>query len=126
MRSKNLCVRSRLLMWLVLVFMALPAFLFAQPKVATKPAESAERRIYVPYRNWSSLLKQNDPTVFIPLSQYQELLKQAAKGRAKAPAGPAVSAVVTEAHYTATVEKGFVRMSAALTVRALADFSLLT
>eukprot|EP00913_Durusdinium_trenchii_P008831 g8297.t1 len=84
-------------------------------------AAAAEIRVYLPYRSWSTLLKQDDPSVFLPLSKYRELLKQAEKGRAALPAGPTVSAVITEAHYTATVEKGFVRIQAALTVNALDD-----
>lgn len=111
----------------VILFVTGAAPLRAQPAVAKRPGDAAqepappERRVFIPYRNWSTLLKDDDPSIFLPLSRYHELLKLAEKGRSAAAQPPTVSAVITEAHYTATVEKGFARIKAALKVEALAE-----
>jgi hypothetical protein len=89
--------------------------------VMARPVPATERRIYIPYRSWSTLLQKNDPAIFLPYSEYQQLLKQAAQSVTIGKPKPPVNAVVTEAHYIAKVEKGFARITGTLTVKTLID-----
>ncbi|MCH8830933.1 MAG: hypothetical protein IID45_15275, partial [Planctomycetes bacterium] len=89
--------------------------------VARKPAANRERRIYVPFRNWQTLIAKDDPTVFLPYSEYLRLVKQAQRAAFRAPLAPPTGAVVTEAHYVGRIEAGRALLTCTLTVRSLTD-----
>ncbi|GAB4141483.1 MAG: hypothetical protein Tsb009_11230 [Planctomycetaceae bacterium] len=83
--------------------------------------EKSERRIYVPYRSWQSLYHEDEPTIFLPYSEYRQLVQEAKQGKIGKSDAPPVRAVIIEAHYSATVEKGLARISARLKIKSLVN-----
>src|SRR5580704_15849071 len=79
------------------------------------PAESWEKLIYIPYRALKSVLEDPKAAAIVPLDEYLRWLHSTQKGTARLP----IAAVVTEAHYNATVDKELVRIHAQLTVQSL-------
>lgn len=79
----------------------------------TKP-DTLERLIYLPYKNLKEVFAKHGSTVFMPYAEYLKLWEQS-----QAPGKKGVEGVITEAHYTATVDKSLLRIKAELTVRVL-------
>ncbi|MDA0589311.1 MAG: hypothetical protein O2820_15570 [Planctomycetota bacterium] len=77
-------------------------------------ASSLERLIYLPYRNLKDVFAKHGSTVFMPYAEYLKLWEQS-----QAPGRKDVEGVITEAHYTASVDKSLLRIKAELTVRVL-------
>lgn len=76
--------------------------------------EAWEKLIYLPYRNLKDVFDRHGSTVFMP---YAEYLK-----RWQSPSSddePLIEAVITESHYTASVDQSLLRINAELTVRVL-------
>lgn len=90
----------------------------AQDEPATGEAEAKpdtlERLIYLPYRNLKDVFAKHGSTVFMPYAEYLKLWEQS-----QAPAKKGVEGVITEAHYTGSVDKSLLRIKAELTVRVL-------
>lgn len=90
----------------------------AQDEPATGEAEAKpdtlERLIYLPYRNLKEVFAKHGSTVFMPYAEYLKLWEQS-----QAPAKKGVEGVITEAHYTGSVDKSLLRIKAELTVRVL-------
>ncbi|MEX0718448.1 MAG: hypothetical protein WD066_17775 [Planctomycetaceae bacterium] len=76
-----------------------------------------EKLIYVPYQNVRAVVERQKGTVFLPYLEYLRLWQRSEAAGAM-DAAP-VEAVITEAHYKATIEKDQARISATLTVRVL-------
>jgi len=74
-----------------------------------------ERLIYLPYRNLKDVFEKHGSTVFMP---YGEYVKRWQQGN-QPPEKNIVEAVVTESHYTATVDRSLLRIKASLTVQVL-------
>jgi hypothetical protein len=74
-----------------------------------------ERLIYLPYRNLKDVFEKHGSTVFMP---YAEYVKQWQQGN-QPPEKNIVEAVITESHYTATVDRSLLRIKASLTVQVL-------
>lgn len=91
----------------------------AQPAPAIEPAKPTwERLIYLPYKNLKSVFFDNEKSaVFMP---YGEFLKMwgAYKPEA-AEAKPPVSAVITQANYSGTVEQDQARLKVEYTIQVL-------
>ena len=77
-------------------------------------ASSLERLIYLPYRNLKDVFAKHGSTVFMPYAEYLKLWENS-----QAPGRKDVEGVITEAHYTASVDKSLLRIKAELTVRVL-------
>ncbi len=90
-----------------------------EPPPAAEPADKAdsdwERLIYLPYKNLKDVFEKHGSTVFMP---YAEYVKRWQQGN-QPPAKNIVEAVVTESHYTATVDRSLLRIKASLTVQVL-------
>ena len=76
--------------------------------------DTLERLIYLPYRNLKEVFAKHGSTVFMPYAEYLKLWEQS-----QAPAKKGVEGVITEAHYTGSVDKSLLRIKAELTVRVL-------
>lgn len=76
-----------------------------------------ERLIYVPFQNVRAVIERQKGTVFLPYAEYLRLWQRAET--AAAMDGPAADAVITEAHYKASIEKDQARITASLTVQVL-------
>jgi hypothetical protein len=91
------------------------------PPPAAEPAADAdatsdwERLIYLPYKNLKDVFGKHGSTVFMP---YAEYVKRWQQGN-QPPQKNIVEAVVTESHYTATVDRSLLRIKASLTVQVL-------
>lgn len=92
----------------------------AQPATTSGPSSpvkeettSAERLIYLPYKNLRDVFEREGATVFLP---YLQLLKW---GERPPVAVPPVSAVLSSARYTAVVEKEVATVTGELTVQVL-------
>lgn len=77
-------------------------------------ASSLERLIYLPYKNLKDVFAKHGSTVFMPYAEYLKLWE-----KTQAPGRKDVEGVITEAHYTASVDKSLLRIKAELTVRVL-------
>jgi hypothetical protein len=87
----------------------------AEPAAAENgEASSLERLIYLPYRNLKDVFAKHGSTVFMPYAEYLKLWEQS-----QAPGKKGVEGVITESHYTASVDKSLLRIKAELTVRVL-------
>ncbi len=84
-----------------------------------KPADAWERLIYLPYKNLKGVFEKHGATVFLPYLEYLKLWERSLGGMRPIPAGPPVSAVITESHYVARIEKDLARIDATLTVQVL-------
>lgn len=86
------------------------------PATASNEAspDSLERLIYLPYRNLKDVFAKHGSTVFMPYADYLNLWGKSRTLRQKG-----VEGVITESHYTATVDKSLLRIKAELTVRVL-------
>jgi hypothetical protein len=78
-------------------------------------ASDWERLIYLPYKNLKDVFGKHGSTVFMP---YAEYVKRWQQGN-QPPQKNIVEAVVTESHYTATVDRSLLRIKASLTVQVL-------
>jgi hypothetical protein len=87
----------------------------AGKSAAAASGEGWEKLIYVPYRALKSVLEDPKAAAIVPLDEYLRWLHSTQKGTARLP----IAAVVTEAHYNATVDKELVRIHAQLTVQSL-------
>lgn len=76
--------------------------------------DTLERLIYLPYRNLKEVFAKHGSTVFMPYAEYLKLWEQS-----QTPAKKGVEGVITEAHYTGSVDKSLLRIKAELTVRVL-------
>ncbi|MFT5324777.1 MAG: hypothetical protein ACI8P0_002642 [Planctomycetaceae bacterium] len=90
------------------------------PPPAAEPAAADvtsdwERLIYLPYKNLKDVFGKHGSTVFMP---YAEYVKRWQQGN-QPPQKNIVEAVVTESHYTATVDRSLLRIKASLTVQVL-------
>ena len=87
----------------------------APPKDA-QPTEW-ERLIYLPYKNFTSVLNQESSTVFMPYSQFLKLWRNSKPD----PVGSAlpVPAVITQANYLGRIENNLARLEATLKVQVL-------
>jgi hypothetical protein len=74
-----------------------------------------ERLIYLPYKNLKDVFEKHGSTVFMPYAEYVKRWQQGDQQ----PQKNIVEAVVTESHYTATVDRSLLRIKASLTVRVL-------
>jgi len=85
---------------------------------ATSDDDAWEKLIYVPYKNLKSVLDKHGATVFLP---YLDYLKLWERSGAASPTSdkPPVSAVLSESHYVARIEKDLARVEVTLVVRAL-------
>ena len=77
--------------------------------------EAWEKLIYIPYRALKSVLEDPKATAIVPLEEYLRWLQSNRAGTARLP----IAAVVTEAHYTAKIDKDVVRIHAVITVQSL-------
>lgn len=83
---------------------------------ATDGAKSDwERLIYLPYKNLKDVFNKHGSTVFMPYAEYVKRWQQGDELLAK----NIVEAVVTESHYTATVDRSLLRIKASLKVQVL-------
>lgn len=89
------------------------------PPTAEPAADDAksdwERLIYLPYKNLKDVFDKHGSTVFMP---YAEYVKRWQQGN-QPPAQNIVEAVVTQSHYTATVDRSLLRIKASLKVQIL-------
>ena len=87
----------------------------AEPAADADAASDWERLIYLPYKNLKDVFGKHGSTVFMP---YAEYVKRWQQGN-QPPQKNIVEAVVTESHYTATVDRSLLRIKASLTVQVL-------
>lgn len=87
----------------------------AESAAADQADSDWERLIYLPYKNLKDVFEKHGSTVFMP---YAEYVKRWQEGN-KSPEKNIVEAVVTESHYTATVDRSLLRIKASLTVQVL-------
>ncbi|MDA0282744.1 MAG: hypothetical protein O3B86_05265, partial [Planctomycetota bacterium] len=92
----------------------------AETTPATVPADAAaesdfERLIYLPYKNLKDVFEKHGSTVFMPYADYVKRWQQGNQPQAK----NIVEAVITESHYTATVDRSLLRVRARLTIQVL-------
>ena len=88
------------------------------PPPTPEPAGAAsdwERLIYLPYKNLQDVFEKHGSTVFMP---YAEYVKRWQQGN-QPPEKNIVEAVITESHYTATVDRSLLRIKASLTIQVL-------
>lgn len=89
------------------------------PPLAEPPGDGAasdwERLIYLPYKNLKDVFEKHGSTVFMPYAEYVKRWQQ----EHQQPEANIVEAVITESHYTATVDRSLLRIKAALTVQVL-------
>lgn len=92
---------------------------------ALAPAKTAadgtltQRWIYIPYQNLKQVFGKNDATIALPLAEYLELWNKAHQQGLKPGEKPPVPAVISEAKYTAKIEKETVRIDVQLKVLSL-------
>ena len=91
-----------------------------EPPPAAEPAVDGaksdwERLIYLPYKNLKDVFDKHGSTVFMP---YAEYVKRWQQGN-EPPAKNIVEAVITESHYTATVDRSLLRIKASLKIQVL-------
>ncbi|MDA0835214.1 MAG: hypothetical protein O2955_10160 [Planctomycetota bacterium] len=77
-----------------------------------------ERLIYVPFKNLQMVFNKQGASVLIPYMEYLQLWDASQNMRAK-PAD--VPAVITEAHYVATIDQDVARVTADLSVQVLGE-----
>ena len=77
-----------------------------------------ERLIYLPYKNFASVLEQEKSTVFMPYSQFLRLWKNA-KPEVIDPAALPVHSVITQANYVGRIENNLARLDATFKVKVL-------
>ena len=87
----------------------------AAESAADDTASDWERLIYLPYKNLKDVFEKHGSTVFMP---YAEYVKRWQEGN-QPPQKNIVEAVVTESHYTATVDRSLLRIKASLTIQVL-------
>lgn len=87
----------------------------AEPAAAEKAGSDWERLIYLPYKNLKDVFEKHGSTVFMP---YAEYVKRWQQGNLP-PEKNIVEAVVTESHYSATVDRSLLRIKASLKVQVL-------
>ncbi len=87
----------------------------AEPAVAERADADWERLIYLPYKNLKDVFEKHGSTVFMPYAEYVKRWQQGDQ----LPAKNIVEAVVTESHYTATVDRSLLRIKASLKVQVL-------
>ena len=93
-----------------------PADAQEPPKKEDKPTEW-ERLIYLPYKNFASVLDQEKSTVFMPYSQFLKLWRNV-----KPEVDPAVlpvHSVITQATYAGRIENNLARLEATYKVKVL-------
>lgn len=90
----------------------------AEASAATDGSKKSEppREIYLPFKFLKGIFDSQGASVVIPLEEYQRLKAASEK---PVQVAPAVSAVVTRADYTATIEQDLARIRAELTVNVL-------
>jgi len=71
--------------------------------------------IYLPYKNLKDVFEKHGSTVFMPYAEYVKRWQQGDQ----LPEKNIVEAVVTESHYTATVDRSLLRIKASLKVQVL-------
>lgn len=94
----------------------------AAPKTAANDPAAAtewERLIYLPYKNLRDVFGKDEGTAFMPYSQFLKLWERLATLPEAGSGRPPISAAVTEAVYSARIEKDLARIDAALTVQSL-------
>jgi hypothetical protein len=89
-----------------------------QPDGDTAPEAPPERTVYVPYKDLKGVFDQLGAGVLIPYSDWLELWRAHGEGTGEK---PAVEAVITQAAYTATIEKDIARIKAVLTINVLGE-----
>ncbi|MDB5334754.1 MAG: hypothetical protein JWN70_373, partial [Planctomycetaceae bacterium] len=87
------------------------------PKKEEKPTEW-ERLIYLPYKNFTSVLDQEKSTVFMPYSQFLKLWRNS-KPDVVDPNALPVHSVITQASYAGRIENNLVRLDATFKVKVL-------
>ncbi len=87
------------------------------PKKEEKPTEW-ERLIYLPYKNFASVLEQEKSTVFMPYSQFLKLWRNS-KPEVVDPNALPVHSVITQATYAGRIENNLVRLDATFKVKVL-------
>lgn len=125
-------VAGRHFSWFVLAaLLALASPAVAQDDPADPPADDAatapaaaaddavagdawEKLIYLPYKNLKDVFEQHGSTVFMPYAEYLKRWQSP-----PADDNASVEAVITESHYTATVDRSLLRIKADLTVQVL-------
>lgn len=126
MRSSSSLTVIRLMMALLALALSPATMVFAQEENAPRPSapsqgnqELVQRWIYIPYQNLKQVFGKNDATIALPLSEYLELWNKAHQQSLKPGEKPPVPAVISEARYTAKVEKEAVRLNVQLKVLSL-------
>ncbi|ADG69856.1 hypothetical protein Plim_4045 [Planctopirus limnophila DSM 3776] len=126
MRSSSPLTVIRLMMALLALALSPATMVFAQEESTTRPPaaspanqELVQRWIYIPYQNLKQVFGKNDATIALPLSEYLELWNKAHQQSLKPGEKPPVPAVISEARYTAKVEKEAVRLNVQLKVLSL-------
>lgn len=87
------------------------------PKKEDKPTDW-ERLIYLPYKNFSAVLNQEQSTVFLPYGQYLKLWR-AARPETTDPKITPIQSVITQATYTGKIENNLARIEATFKVKVL-------
>lgn len=87
----------------------------AEAAAADQPDSDWERLIYLPYKNLKDVFQKHGSTVFMPYAEYVKRWQEGDKPTEK----NIVDAVVTESHYTATVDRSLLRIRANLKVQVL-------
>lgn len=98
---------------------------YGQPSDTDKPAagktneKSAERLIYMPFKNLKAVFEKSDGSVFMPYADYLRLIEATMSSGLRKTDQPPVTGVITSANYVAKVEKDVAQVSATLVVQAL-------
>ena len=85
---------------------------------APEPAiDDLERLIYIPFAELRKVLDNQQASAVVPYSEYMKLLEAYMSGTERPSAAP--DAVITESHYSGTVENDVTRLSAELNIEVM-------
>ncbi len=83
------------------------------------PPSDWERLIYLPYKNLRQVFEKEKSAVFMPYAQFLKMSDRARAADPREATKPLVSAVITEAAYSARIAGDVAHLEAALTVQVL-------
>ena len=119
LNSSSYSVRLRLLLTIWMLALMAPLSTWGQEADEDAPDAPEDRTIYVPYKDLKGVFNDLGASAVVPYSEWLEMWQAHRRGAddEKHP----VEAVITQADYTATIEKDLARINAELTVNVLGE-----
>ncbi len=92
-----------------------------EPAAPATPPPLPEKRVYVPYSELQSMLKDQGQGVFLPYREFIDLWNQLTEKKKEETIAPPADALLASAEYTGTVREGVAEIEAILKVQSFKE-----